>query len=72
MVTRKMNNETEKKNAGNTTQSKKEFIKSWKSELDNLRNIWCQEGHKTQLNFLLENIDCLIEEIAETKKFTEE
>ena len=55
------------------TESKKEYIKSWKSELDNLRTIFCYQPHKTQLNYHIQQIDRIIEQIAEhDKDFTEE
>jgi len=54
------------------TESKSEYIKVWKSELDNLRAIWCESELKYKLNIHINAIDKLIEQIADTKQFTEE
>jgi len=54
------------------TKSKKEYIESWKSELDNLRNIFCNQRLKKDLNRYIYQIETVIEEIADSKNLPEE
>ena len=54
------------------TKSKSEYIKSWKSELDNLKTIFCSQKLKIKLNRHIKEIEYIIELIAEQKKLPEE